>query len=91
MRWWWPPTAVRRGDTLVVAKLNRLARSLPGTHARGKLRGKQHELSDRQRRELCRMCATGECSMSGRAELFSVSRPTVYRTLDQAPFAWQPV
>ncbi len=51
--------------------------------ARGKLRGKQPKLSDRQQRELCRMHATGECSISDLAELFSVSRPTVYRTLNR--------
>ena len=49
--------------------------------ARGKLRGKQLKLSDRQQRERCRMHATGEYSISDLAELFSVSRPTVYRTL----------
>ena len=48
--------------------------------AKGKLRGKQPKLSDRQQRELCRMHATGEYSISDLAELCSVSRPTVYRT-----------
>ena len=43
--------------------------------AKGKLRGKQPKLSDRQQRELCRMHATGEYSISDLAELFSVSRP----------------
>ena len=52
--------------------------------ARGKLRGKQPKLSDRQQRELCRMHATGEYSISDLAELFSVSRPTVYRTLNRS-------
>ena len=132
--------AVRQGDTLVVPKLDRLARSVPDAHAiadrlqergvklalgralydpgdpmgklffnilatfaefetdlirlrtregmaiaraRGKLRGKQPKLSDRQQRELCRMHATGEYSISDLAELFSVSRPTVYRTLNR--------
>ena len=132
--------AVREGDTLVVPKLDRLARSVPDAHAiadqlrergvklalgrvlydpgdpmgkmffnilatfaefeadlirmrtregmaiaraRGKLRGKQPELSDRQQRELCRMHATGEYSISDLAEIFSVSRPTVYRTLNR--------
>ena len=132
--------AVRAGDTLVVPKLDRLARSVPdaraiadrlrergvklalgralydpGDHmgklffnilatfaefeadlirmrtregmaiarARGKLRGKQPKLSDRQQRELCRRHATGEYSISDLAELFSVSRPTVYRTLNR--------
>ena len=51
--------------------------------AGGKLRGKQPKLSDRQQRELCRMHATGEYSISDLAELFSVSRPTVYRTLNR--------
>jgi DNA invertase Pin-like site-specific DNA recombinase len=49
--------------------------------ARGKLRGKQPKLSDKQRRELRRMHDSGEYSISDLAELFSVSRPTVYRTL----------
>ena len=51
--------------------------------ARRKLRGKQPKRSDRQQRELCRMHATGEYSISDLAELFSVSRPTVYRTLNR--------
>ena len=129
--------AVRAGDTLVVPKLDRLARSVPDARAiadrlrerdvklalgralydpgdpmgklffnilaefeadlirmrtrdgmaiaraRGKLRGKQPKLSDRQQRELYRMHATGEYSISDLAELFSVSRPTVYRTLNR--------
>src|SRR5262245_21517917 len=49
--------------------------------AKGKLRGKPPKLSDKQQRELCRMHETGEYSISDLAELFSVSRPTVYRTL----------
>ena len=51
--------------------------------AKGKLRGKQPKLSDRQQRELCRMHATGEYSICDLSELFSVSRPTVYRILDR--------
>ena len=130
--------AVRRGDTLVVPKLDRLARSVPDAReiadalqtrgvklalgaslydpedpvgkmffnvlatfaefegdlirlrtregmaiarAKGKLRGKQPKLSDKQQKELCRMHGCGEYSISDLAELFSVSRPTVYRTL----------
>ena len=130
--------AVREGDTLVVPKLDRLARSVPDARAiadrlrerdvklvlgqalydpgdpmgklffnilatfaefeadlirmrtregmaiaraKGKLRGKQLKLSDRQQRELCRMHASGEYSVSDLAELFCVSRPTVYRRL----------
>ena len=130
--------AVRAGDTLVVPKLDRLARSVPDARAiadqlekkgvklalgasvydpadpmgkmlfnilatfaefeadlirmrtregmaiaraKGKLRGKQPKLSEKQQKELCRMKETGEYSISDLAELFSVSRPTVYRTL----------
>lgn len=130
--------AVRAGDTLVVPKLDRLARSVPDARAiadqlqekgvklalgasvydptdpmgkmffnilatfaefetdlirmrtregmaiaraKGKLRGKQPKLSDKQQKELCRMHGTGEYSISDLAEVFSVSRPTVYRTL----------
>ena len=133
-------SAVRAGDTLVVPKLNRLARSVPDApaiadrlqergvqpalgrtlydpddpmgkmfvnilttfaeveadlirlrtregmaiaRARGQLRGKRPKLSDRQQRELCRMHATREYSISDLAELFTVSRPTVYRTLSR--------
>ena len=132
---------MRQGDTLVVPKLDRLARSVPDARAiadqlrergvklalgrplydrrdpmgkmffnilatfaefetdlirlrtregmaiaraKGKLRGKQPKLSDRQQRELCRMHATGQYSISDLAELFSVSRPTVYRTLNRS-------
>ncbi len=132
--------AVREGDTLVVPKLDRLARSAPDARAsadllrergatlalgralyepddpmgkmfynilatfaefeadlirmrtregmaiaraRGELHGKQPKLSHRQQRELRRMHATGEYSISDLAELFSVSRPPVYRTLNR--------
>ena len=132
--------AVRSGDTLVVPKLDRLARSVPDARsiaeeleklgvklalgkqvydptdpmgrmffnilatfaefesdlirlrtregmkiakAKGKLRGKPPKLSDRQQRELLRMHATGDYSISDLGELFSVSRPTVYRTLER--------
>lgn len=130
--------AVRSGDTLVVPKLDRLARSVPDARAigdglaargvklqlgasvhdpddpmgklffnilatfaefeadlirlrtregmavaraKGKLRGKKPKLSDRQQKELRRMYDTGDYSVSDLAEMFSVSRPTVYRTL----------
>lgn len=52
--------------------------------AKGKLRGKQPKLSDKEQRELCRMHTTGEYSNSDLAELFTVPRPTVYRTLQRA-------
>jgi len=130
--------AVREGDTFVVPKLDRLARSVPDARAiadqleakgvklalgasvydptdpmgkmffnilatfaefesdlirmrtregmkiaraKGKLRGKQPKLTDKQQKELYRMHGTGDYSISDLAEVFSVSRPTVYRTL----------
>jgi DNA invertase Pin-like site-specific DNA recombinase len=130
--------AVRAGDTLVVPKLDRLARSVPDARqiadalvergvklalgasiydpadpmgkmffnilatfaefeadlirmrtregmaiarAKGKLRGKRPKLSDKQQKELRRMHDSGEYSISDLAELFAVSRPTVYRTI----------
>lgn len=130
--------AVRSGDTLVVPKLDRLARSVPDARdiadslvkrgvrlalgasvydptdpmgkmffnilatfaefegdlirlrtregmaiarAKGKLRGKPPKLSEKQQKELKRMHDTGNYSISDLAELFAVSRPTVYRTL----------
>ena len=51
--------------------------------AKGKLRGKQPKLSDKQQKELRRMYDTGEYSISDLAEVFSVSRPTAYRTLNR--------
>ena len=136
--------ALRADDTLVVTKLDRLARSVPdaraiadtlqargirlalGTttydptdpmgrmffnilatfaefesdlirlrtregmaiaRAKGKLRGKKPKLNGRQSRELRRMYDTGEYSVSDLAEVFSVSRPTIYRTLDRQAHA----
>lgn len=132
--------ALRQGDTLVVPKLDRLARSVPDAReiadslaargvrlqlgaavhdpndpmgklffnilatfaefeadlirmrtregmavarAKGKLRGKKPKLSERQQKELRRMYDTGDYSISDLAELFSISRPTVYRTLNR--------
>ena len=134
--------AVRSGDTLVVPKLDRLARSVPDARAiadelaargvklalgrsvydptdpmgkmffnilatfaefesdlirmrtregmamaraRGRLRGKKPKLSEKQGRELRRMYDTGEYSISDLADVFSVSRPTIYRTLHRVP------
>jgi DNA invertase Pin-like site-specific DNA recombinase len=133
--------AVRAGDTLVVPKLDRLARSVPDARAigdelaaqgvalslggqvydphdpmgklffnilatfaefevdllrmrtregmavaraRGKLKGRQPKLSVKQQSELVRMHAAGTHSISDLAEVFSISRPTVYRTLNRA-------
>ena len=137
--------AVRAGDTLVVPKLDRLARSVPDARAiadllrergvklalgralydpgdpmgklffnilatfaefeadlirmrtregmaiaraRGKLRGKQPKLSDRQQRELCRMHATGEYSISDLAELCSVQdQPSIAHSTGALPLS----
>jgi DNA invertase Pin-like site-specific DNA recombinase len=136
--------AVRAGDTLVVPKLDRLARSVPDARsiadelakrgvrlalgasvydphdpmgkmffnilatfaefeadlirmrtkegmavarAKGKLKGKKPKLSDRRQTELRRMYDTGDYSVSDLAELFDVSRPTVYRVLQRTPSA----
>jgi DNA invertase Pin-like site-specific DNA recombinase len=133
--------AVRCGDTLVVPKLDRLARSVPdardigdslagrgvrlslgGTiydpadplgkmffnvlatfaefkvdllrmrtregmavaRAKGKLRGKQPKLSARQQTHLVTLHAAGEYTIADLADLFSVSRPTVYRVLERS-------
>jgi DNA invertase Pin-like site-specific DNA recombinase len=132
--------ALRAGDTLVVPKLDRLARSVPDARtigdslaargirlslggqiydpndpmgkmffnilatfaefevdllrmrtregmaiarAKGKLRGRQPKLTTRQATELQRMHATSNYSISELAEVFNISRPTVYRTLQR--------
>lgn len=136
--------AVREGDTLIVPKLDRLARSVPDARAigdqlparcvrlslggaiydptdplgkmffsilavfaefevdlfrsrtregmavaraKGKLKGKQPKLTVKQQRELRRMHSTGEYTISDLGELFSVSRATVYRTLQASQAA----
>ena len=58
--------------------------------AKGKLRGKQPKLSAKQQTELRRMHATGDYTIADLAELFTVSRATVYRTLQRAPAADKP-
>src|SRR5919202_4866995 len=52
--------------------------------AKGRLRGKQPKLSARQQAHLGKLHASGEHSIAELAELFSVSRPTVYRVLQRA-------
>ncbi|HET9658539.1 MAG TPA: helix-turn-helix domain-containing protein [Kineosporiaceae bacterium] len=56
------------------------------TRARGRLRVKPPELSTRQQNHLVQLRAAGEHSIADLAEMFSVFRATVYRTLarDQA-------
>lgn len=49
--------------------------------AKGKLKGRKPKLSPLQQKELKRMHESGDYSIGDLAEVFSVSRPTVYRTL----------
>ena len=133
--------AVRRGDTLVVPKLDRLARSVPDARAigdslavagvrlsiggpvydpndpmgkmffnilatfaefevdllrmrtregmaiaraNGKLKGKQPKLSQRQRLHVLNLVQAGGHTIAELAELFSVSRATIYREIARA-------
>jgi len=133
--------ALREGDTLVVPKLDRLARSVPDARdigdglaargiklslggqvydptdpmgkmffnilatfaefevdllrmrtregmavarAKGRLKGRRPKLSTKQQTELRRMHGTGDYTITDLAELFNISRPTVYRTLAAA-------
>ncbi len=52
--------------------------------AKGKLRGRQPKLSAMQQKELVRMHEAGGHSITDLAEVFAISRPTVYRTLSRA-------
>ena len=134
--------ACRDGDTLVVTKLDRLARSLPDARAiadeltarhvrlslggsvydphdavgrlvfnvlamvaeadlirlrtregmsvakaKGRLRGRRPKLTARQEAHLVGLIAAGEHSIAEVADLFGVSRPTVYRALQRSRIA----
>ncbi|CAM5539001.1 hypothetical protein KAURM247S_05965 [Kitasatospora aureofaciens] len=52
--------------------------------AKGKLKGKQPKLSSRQQAHLVQLHQAGEHTIADLAELFSVSRPTMYRVLERA-------
>ena len=52
--------------------------------AKGKMQGKKPKLTEKQQKELLKMNETGDHSISDLAEIFSVSRATVYRTLQRA-------
>lgn len=139
--------AVRKGDTLVVTKLDRLARSLPDARdiadeltrkgvalslggsvydptdpvgrllfnvlgmvaefeadlirmrtregmavarAKGRLRGKQPKLSVSQRRHLLELHDAGNHTQEELAELFNVSRTTIYREVQRRSAATTP-
>ena len=60
------------------------SREVAVAKAQRKLKGPQPKLSPKQQRELKRMHDTGEYTITDLGELFSVSRPTVYRTIDRA-------
>ena len=51
--------------------------------AKGKMRCKNPKLIEKQQKDLHKMHETGEHSISDLAEIFSVSRATVYRTLQR--------
>jgi DNA invertase Pin-like site-specific DNA recombinase len=55
--------------------------------AKRQARGRQPKLSPKQQAELCRMYASSDYASANLAELFTVSPPTMYRTLQrsQAP------
>ncbi|MGB7880348.1 MAG: helix-turn-helix domain-containing protein, partial [Ilumatobacteraceae bacterium] len=80
----WRNGASGRGATpgQLVDRYDTLRWCLPTTGA-GKLKGRQPKLSAMQQRELRRMHQTGEYTISDLGELFSVSRPTVYRTISR--------
>ena len=50
---------------------------------KGKLRGKQPSLKPAQDREIRRMHDSGDYNVAEIAALFSISRPTVYRSLER--------
>lgn len=58
-------------------------RGMAVARAQGKLKGRQPKLSPMQQRELRRMHQTGEYTVSDLGELFSASRPTMYRTVSR--------
>jgi DNA invertase Pin-like site-specific DNA recombinase len=63
----------------------RIREGMAVARAKGRLRGRQPKLSARQQAELRRMHASGDYSIADLAELFTVYRPTVDRTLQRSP------
>ena len=51
--------------------------------AKGKLKGRQPKLSPKQQVELKKVHGAGEHSISDLAEIFDVSLPIIYRTLNR--------
>ena len=55
--------------------------------AKGKLKGRAPKLSETRQAHLLKLHATGKHTVVELAELFEVSRPTVYRVLERAQAA----
>ena len=53
--------------------------------ANGRLKGKTPKLSARQRAHVLGLARAGDHTIAELAELFSVSRATIYRQIDRAP------
>jgi DNA invertase Pin-like site-specific DNA recombinase len=68
----------------------RTRKGMAVARAKGRLRGRQPKLSTKQQAKLRRMHATGDYSITDLAEVFSVSRPTVYRTFQTKQTASPP-
>lgn len=60
---------------------SRTKEGMATARAEGKLRGRQPKLSTKRQRELVRWYNTGEYSITDLADVFAISRATVYRTL----------
>ncbi|WP_449291507.1 helix-turn-helix domain-containing protein [Nonomuraea marmarensis] len=58
--------------------------------AKGKLKGRAPKLSAPRQAHLVKLHAAGEHTIAELAELFEVSRPTVYRVLERATAAGTP-
>jgi DNA invertase Pin-like site-specific DNA recombinase len=57
---------------------------MKGAKAKGRLRGKQPKLTERQEAHLVALHRSGEHTTAKLAELFNVARSTVYRALERA-------
>jgi DNA invertase Pin-like site-specific DNA recombinase len=59
----------------------RTKEGMAAARAKGRLRGRQPKLSVKQQSEQWKMYGTGEYTVADLAELLTVARATVYRTL----------
>jgi DNA invertase Pin-like site-specific DNA recombinase len=62
----------------------RTREGMKGAKAKGRLRGKQPKLTERQEAHLVALHRSGEHTTAKLAELFNVARSTVYRALERA-------